>query len=122
MGTRKERLGLLEAHSAERAGLLTQRTRKQLEKARAADVIIVDAPAAGHAVTFLTSAAGLLDAVRVGPIRTQAQDVIELLSDPARSQVLLVTLPEETPVNETAETAEARLSSAVIAAGRTGPS
>jgi len=34
LGTRKERLGLLEAHSAERAGLLTQRTRKQLEKAR----------------------------------------------------------------------------------------
>jgi transposase InsO family protein len=34
LGTRKERLGLLEAHSAEHAGLLTHRTRKQLEKAR----------------------------------------------------------------------------------------
>ena len=34
LGTRKERLGLLEAHSAQRAGLLTKRTRKQLEKAR----------------------------------------------------------------------------------------
>ena len=34
LGTRHERLGLLESHSAERAGLLTQRTRKQLEKAR----------------------------------------------------------------------------------------
>ncbi len=34
LGTRQERLGLLEAHSAQRAGLLTQRTRRQLEKAR----------------------------------------------------------------------------------------
>jgi len=78
---------------------------KQLERASATDLIVVDAPAAGHAVTFLTSASGLLDSVRVGPIRTQAQDVVDLLSDPARCQVLLVTLPEETPVNEVVETA-----------------
>ena len=78
---------------------------KQLERAAVADVIVVDAPAAGHAVTFLTSASGLLDAVRVGPIRSQALDVLELLKDPARCQVVLVTLPEETPVNEVVETA-----------------
>jgi anion-transporting ArsA/GET3 family ATPase len=78
---------------------------KALERSAAADLIVLDAPAAGHAVTFLTSAAGLLDAVRVGPIRSQAEDVIALLSDPERCQVLLVTLPEETPVNEVVETA-----------------
>jgi anion-transporting ArsA/GET3 family ATPase len=78
---------------------------KQLERAETADLIVVDAPAAGHAVTFLASAHGLLDAVQVGPIRSQAQDVIDLLTDPARCQVLLVTLPEETPVNEVVETA-----------------
>jgi len=78
---------------------------KSLEKAADADLIVVDAPAAGHAVTFLTSAKGLLDAFRVGPVRTQAAEVIELLSDPARCQVMLVTLPEETPVNEMIETA-----------------
>lgn len=78
---------------------------KQLERASAADLIVVDAPAAGHAVTFLTSASGLLDSVRMGPIRSQAQDVVDLLSDPSRCQVLLVTLPEETPVNEVVETA-----------------
>ncbi|HEX5265457.1 MAG TPA: ArsA-related P-loop ATPase [Acidimicrobiales bacterium] len=78
---------------------------KSLERGSAADLIVVDAPAAGHAVTFLTSAPGLLDAFRVGPIRTQAADVVALLSDPRRCQVLLVTLPEETPVNEAVETA-----------------
>ena len=78
---------------------------KSLEQSGSADLIIVDAPAAGHALTFLTSAHGLLDAVAVGPVRKQAADVVELLSDPARCQVLLVTLPEETPVNEAVDTA-----------------
>jgi anion-transporting ArsA/GET3 family ATPase len=84
---------------------------KQLETLSAAGAkgapafIVVDSPAAGHAVSFLASAYGLLDAAAVGPIRTQATDVIALLSDPQRCQVMLVTLPEETPVNEAADTA-----------------
>ena len=80
---------------------------KSLEQLPAADLIVVDAPAAGHAISFLLSARGLLDAVRVGPIRKQATDVVELLAEPSRCQVILVTLPEETPVNELAETAYA---------------
>jgi len=78
---------------------------KQLEATRAADLIVLDAPAAGHAISFLRSPRGLLDAVRVGPINAQARDVLDLLTDPARCQVILVTLPEETPVNELVETA-----------------
>jgi len=78
---------------------------KQLERRGVADLILIDAPAAGHAITFLLSARGVLDAVRVGPLRRQAVEVVELLSDPARCQVLLVTTPEETPVNELIETA-----------------
>jgi anion-transporting ArsA/GET3 family ATPase len=78
---------------------------KQLERAGAADLIVLDAPATGHAVTFLTSANGLLDAARAGPIRAQAADVLEMLNDPARCRVLLVTLAEEMPVSETIEAA-----------------
>jgi anion-transporting ArsA/GET3 family ATPase len=78
---------------------------KALELERAADLIIIDAPAAGHAITFLMSPRGLGDAVRVGPISKQSTDVIEMLSDPARCQVILVTVPEETPVNELVDTA-----------------
>jgi anion-transporting ArsA/GET3 family ATPase len=70
-----------------------------------ADLIVLDAPAAGHAISFLRSPRGLLDAVSVGPINTQARDVLTMLTDPARCQVVLVTLPEETPVNELVETA-----------------
>lgn len=78
---------------------------KQLEQAGDQDLLILDAPAAGHAITFLRSASGLADAVKVGPINSQAQDVLELLADHDRCQVILVTIPEETPVNEMIETA-----------------
>jgi anion-transporting ArsA/GET3 family ATPase len=84
---------------------------KQLERAAAAgqpgapDVILLDAPAAGHAVRFLQSPYGLLDAAGGGPVRAQAEEVVEMLGDPARCQVVLVTTPEETPVSETIETA-----------------
>jgi arsenite-transporting ATPase len=77
---------------------------KQLEQSGDWDLIVVDGPAAGHAITFLTSASGLLDAVRGGPIRAQAEDVLEMLADASRCQVVLVTLPETTPVNELIET------------------
>lgn len=78
---------------------------KQLERSDQWDVIIVDGPAAGHAVTMLTSAAGLCDAVSSGPVRSQADEVLEMLLDPTRLQVALVTLAETTPVHETVETA-----------------
>ncbi|MGA2036315.1 MAG: ArsA family ATPase [Acidimicrobiales bacterium] len=78
---------------------------KQLERDDPSDFILVDAPATGHAMTFLSSARGLLDAARSGPVRAQAADVVELLSDAKRCQVVLVTLPEEMPVNEVVETA-----------------
>jgi anion-transporting ArsA/GET3 family ATPase len=78
---------------------------KQLERAGTADLIVLDAPAAGHAIAFLQAARILLDTVSVGPINAQARDVLELLEDHRRCQVMLVTIPEETPVNEAIETA-----------------
>ena len=90
---------------------------KQLERSAAADLIVLDAPAAGHAISFLLSARGLLDAVKVGPIQKQAAEVVELLTDPARCQVILVTLPEETPVNELVDTAFAVEDRAGVALG-----
>ena len=105
---RLARSGLLDVVSTAIPGLrdvLVLGKVKQLEREAAADLIVVDAPATGHAITFLTSASGLVSAARGGPLRTQAQDVVDLLSDPARCRVLLVTLPEELPVSETIESA-----------------
>lgn len=78
---------------------------KSLEREKVADLVVLDTPAAGHAITFLQSAKTLMDTVSVGPINAQAQEVLEMLNDPERCQVVLVTLPEETPVNELVETA-----------------
>ncbi len=80
---------------------------KQLERSGRYDLVLVDGPAAGHAITFLLAAKGLLATVRGGPIAAQATDVAEMLADPTRCQVVLVTLPETTPVNEAVETAAA---------------
>lgn len=80
---------------------------KQLEQSGDYDLIVVDGPAAGHAITFLLAAKSLLTSVRGGPVHTQATDVAAMLADPARCQVVLVTLPETTPINEAAETAYA---------------
>lgn len=80
---------------------------KQLERSGEWDLVVVDGPAAGHAVTFLTTPAGLRDAVSGGPVGEQADDVLAMLADPARCSVVLVTVPETTPVNELLETSAA---------------
>jgi anion-transporting ArsA/GET3 family ATPase len=71
------------------------------------DTIVVDAPAAGHMLTFLSAPVGLSDAVRVGPVRRQSDWLVQMLQDPNRTNVHLVSTPEEMPVSETLETAAA---------------
>lgn len=68
------------------------------------DLIVVDGPAAGHAVSFLESPSAMATTVRGGPIRSQAIEVDAMLRDPDRCRVVLVTIPETTPVNELIET------------------
>jgi anion-transporting ArsA/GET3 family ATPase len=78
---------------------------KELDRTAAADLIVVDVPPAGNATPFLRSASALQAAVASGPIRTQADEVTAMLGDPRRTQCLMVTLAEETPVNEVIELA-----------------
>jgi hypothetical protein len=67
------------------------------------DLVLVDAPATGHAVQLLRVPSALLDAVPAGPLRHDAEWMERLLVDPVRTAVALVTLAEETPVNEAVE-------------------
>lgn len=64
------------------------------------DPIIVGGPATGHGMSLLRQPRAVLDMFRAGPLADQLRMVQEMLSDPARSGVLLVTLPEELPINE----------------------
>ena len=71
------------------------------------DRIVVDAPATGHAITFLSVPQVLLDTVPPGPLANEAKWMRDMLTDPKTTGVVLVSLPEELPVNETIELHEA---------------
>ena len=91
---------------------------KSLDEARAADLLIVDVPAAGHAdLVPALRRAGC--STRCGSDRSTSRPPTwsRSLSDPARCQVMLVTLPEETPVSEAIETAFAIEDRAGVALG-----
>jgi len=70
------------------------------------DFIVVDAPPTGRLPRFLDAPRAVTDLVHGGQIRTQAQGVLDMVTDPKRCQVVLVAQPEEMPVRETAETVE----------------
>jgi anion-transporting ArsA/GET3 family ATPase len=70
------------------------------------DIIIVDAPATGHGVAFLRVPFAATDVLKAGWIRKQADDIIRLITDPEKTMLNIVTLPEEMPVNETMELCE----------------
>jgi len=65
--------------------------------------IVVDAPSTGHLRTLLDVPAATLKAVQVGPLNHNARKIQDLLLDPERTRLLVVTLPEEMPVREALE-------------------
>jgi len=71
------------------------------------DLVLVDAPATGHGITFLRVPQALIDTVPPGAMRSDAEWMQAILVDPRRTAVNLVCLPEELPVNETIELAAA---------------
>jgi anion-transporting ArsA/GET3 family ATPase len=70
------------------------------------DLIVVDAPATGHGLTFLDVPRLVSSAVRSGPLRRNAAEVEALLTDPERTRLLPVALAEELPVRETQQLVE----------------
>jgi len=79
---------------------------EQLESAEGSaryDLIVVDAPATGHGITFLDVPRVVGSAVSAGPLRRHAGWVEALIRDPERTLLLPVALGEELPARETAE-------------------
>ncbi len=68
------------------------------------DLVVVDAPPTGQIASYLRAPASISELVTTGRIRTQSQWMAETLGDPTMTQLLLVTLAEELPTTETAET------------------
>jgi Anion-transporting ATPase len=67
------------------------------------DLVVLDAPATGHAVQLLRVPGALMDTVPPGPLRRDAEWMHALLVDPRVTSLSIVTLPEEMPVNEAIE-------------------
>ena len=64
------------------------------------DIVIVDAPATGHGLTLLNAAGSMRDMVGGGLVFDESNLIEALLDDPERTGLVMVTLPQELPVNE----------------------
>lgn len=87
--------------------LLTGKIKEAVNRAsdnrRTYDAVILDAPPTGRIGKFLNVTAEAAKLAKVGPIKTQSESVAELLRSGATA-VHLVTLLEEMPVQEVADT------------------
>ncbi len=70
-------------------------------RAQRYDLVVLDAPATGHALGLLHSPHTFSAIARVGPIFGQAEQVRELLEDPAQTGYLAVAQPTEMAIGET---------------------
>ncbi|HEY0469391.1 MAG TPA: ArsA family ATPase [Polyangiaceae bacterium] len=67
------------------------------------DVVLFDAPATGHGLDMLRVPKVIVEIAPPGVLRSDAERAWEMFRDPARSGVVVVTLPEEMPTNESLE-------------------
>jgi len=69
------------------------------------DLVVVDAVASGHIIGQLTAPQGINELVQVGMVRNQTQWMLDILTDPVQTGVVIVSAPEEMPVAETIDLA-----------------
>ena len=67
------------------------------------DLVVVDAEASGHIVAQVAAPRVIGDLIQVGMVRDQTRWMLDILEDPDRTGVVVVTTPEEMPVVETIE-------------------
>ncbi len=70
---------------------------------RSWDIVIMDAPATGHSMQYLGMPHAAHEVFRSGLVGRDSQRLVDLLTDPQRTAINLVTTAEEMPVNETLE-------------------
>ena len=74
------------------------------------DTVVFDGPATGHLVTMLRIPRVIVDTVPAGPLRRDARSVLDLLTDPRRCVLWIVTLAEEMAASEAVELYQAAVS------------
>lgn len=83
-------------------GKAYEAVRRRVGRRYAYDAVVMDAPPTGRITRFLNVNAEVAGLARVGPIRNQADGIMDVLRSPA-TVVHLVTLLEEMPVQETVD-------------------
>ena len=68
--------------------------------------VILDAPATGHGVTLLAAPLVVAEVIREGPVGRKAAELAEFVRDRQRLGLVVVTLAEEMPVQESLELRE----------------
>lgn len=68
-----------------------------------ADVVVLDAPATGHGASMLQAPLLLGELLGDGQLGDMSRDLAKFIADPKRCGVVLATLAEEMPVQETLE-------------------
>ena len=77
--------------------------KRRSERALAYDLVVLDAPATGHALGLLGAPSTFREVASAGPVRRHAAIIEALVSDRGRTAIVAAALPEETPVNEALE-------------------
>jgi anion-transporting ArsA/GET3 family ATPase len=67
------------------------------------DTVVLDAPATGHGVSLLAAPLLVSEVLGAGPVADLACEVADLVRDAGRCGVVVVTLAEEMPVQESLE-------------------
>lgn len=70
------------------------------------DIIIADASATGHVVSQLASPQGVNELFGVGLVKDQTKWMLDILKNPTKSGICLVSTAEETPVEEAIDLAQ----------------
>jgi anion-transporting ArsA/GET3 family ATPase len=84
-------------------GKVKEAVTRTVDGHRVYDAVVLDAPPTGRIGRFLNVTAETAKLARVGPIKTQSEGVAAVLRSPLTA-VHVVTLLEEMPVQETADT------------------
>jgi anion-transporting ArsA/GET3 family ATPase len=101
--------------------------KKGSRKAPLYDLVVLDAPATGHALSLLRIPRAILATTPAGPLRRIAVDLDRLLADPSASALVVVAEPAEFAAREAEELSaaaarEAGLATALVVVNRVGRS
>jgi anion-transporting ArsA/GET3 family ATPase len=82
---------------------IERNVKSAVRRAAPFDLVVLDAPATGHGISLLSAPQLVSEVIQRGPIGAEAQQLATFVADAGRTGIVVVTLAEEMPVQETLE-------------------